>query len=786
MNRSMSDHVSAGQILHDQLRLLFSNIITNTVGSVLIVAVYFWVFKDNFTTNFQYIWAASLFSLLTVRLVMYRRSLVVGIGGKPERWLLGYSLLLFLIGSSWGSVVLIPMDGLDNEIVGIAVVTLLLGLGCVSAISSSAHPAAIWSFLIPMGLFSSYYLIRSPSEEFGLIIGLGAIVFCVAVGFVAHTIHKMIVNALYLQTRNSSLMDEVVQIAKQNQKSYEGFQLLLDNLGAGAAMFDDQHKVISWNKSFENIFNIPTGLIKRGMSLTEIVRKVLKQSWQNNIDINHAAQVHVDEILSDKDDKEMANLVLADGRNLYSKVMRINDDRLILNYTDVTSLEQARTDDIIHVLQHDSLTGLPNHVLHKKEVQARIKEYKNTAETMENAADKQFMCLVHFGLDSLSEIYEFSGLSAGDQVVREVANRCKKFLGEDAHLAHIAYDEFNIITNKEKDIDEVIKLVDKLLLEIGKPIEIGGKSISMEASVGISVYPDHADKADLLYRNAKIAFNKAKLTNEDNIIIYNQGMHSEIMQRTNMVFDIRDSMEKSQFSLHYQPQIDIKSNQITGVEALLRWQHPDKGWITPEDFIPLAENTKQIIPLTEQFLPEACYQAKKWQDQGLSPVNMSVNISPFHFQEKGFAGFIRSCFEGAKLEPEFLELEITEGIVMNQTEDIINILHELSEMGIKLSIDDFGTGYSSLAYLRRLPVDKLKIDQAFIKDMERDESALSLVEAVIKLGHSFNLNVIAEGVETKEQLTRLLALNCDQAQGFYINRPENAEDITKWIKGNNA
>ena len=782
----MSDHVSAGQILHDQLRILFSNIISNSIGSVLIIAIYLWIFKENFTTNWQYAWAAFLSSLLVLRLVMYRRSLISGMAENPDRWLLFYCFLLFFIGVCWGSLLLVPMEGLDSETVGFTVVTLLLALGCVSSISSSAHPAAVWSFLIPICFFTSYYLVKSPAEEFGFIIGIGAIAFCIAVGFVGHTIHKMIVSALYLQTRNASLMDEVVQIAKQNQKSYEGFQLLLDNLGAGAAMFDSRHKVISWNKSFENIFDIPAGLIKRGMSLTEIVRKVIKQSWQNNIDVDHAASVHIKEILSNNDDKEMVNLVLADGRNLYSKVMRINDDRLILNYTDVTSLEQARTDDIIHVLQHDSLTGLPNHVLHKKEVEKRITQFQAAIETQDASLDNQFMCLVHFGLNSLNEIYEFSGLGAGDQVVTEIANRCKDFLGEGAYLAHVTYDEFNIVTEKEKNTSEVIELVDNLLLELSRPIEIGGKPIMMEASVGISVYPDHADKAGLLYRNAKIAFNKAKLTSEENIVVYNQGMHSEIMQRTNMLFDIRDSMKNSQFSLHYQPQVDIKSNQVIGVEALLRWQHPEKGWITPEDFIPLAENTKQIIPLTEQFLPEACYQAKRWQEQGLSPVNMSVNISPFHFHEKGFTSFIRSCFEGANLEPQCLELEITEGIIMNQTEEIINILHELSEMGIKLSIDDFGTGYSSLAYLRRLPVDKLKIDQAFIKDMEIDDSALSLVEAVIRLGHSFNLNVIAEGVETKEQLTRLLTLNCDQAQGFFIKRPENAEDITRWIKDNNA
>ena len=686
----------------------------------------------------------------------------------------------------WGLVTLIPVDYLQGELLTLTLVTLLLALCCISAISSSAHTYVIWAFLIPIAIFSTVYLINANSEEYGTIMGIGALTFCVVAGLIGQSLHRMILSALFLQNRNSLLMDEVVQIAKQNQKSYEGFQLLLDNLGAGAAMFDRNRKMISWNKSFENIFNLPTGLIKRGMTLKEVIRKIIKQSWQGNVDVNHAADAHIKEILQEKNEDDLVKLVLADGRNLYSKVMKISDDQLVLNYTDVTSLEQARTDDIIHVLQHDSLTGLPNQVLHKKEVRKRIVDFRREAAKNEKLKDEQFMALVYFGLNSLNEIYEFLGLSAGDQVVTEIANRCKEFFQDDVHLSHVAYDEFHIITSNENNLNEVLELVEELNKILAAPIKIGENSIEMTISVGISIYPDHADKTDHINRNAKIAYNKAMLTNAYSVVVYDHGMHSEIMERTNMLFDIRDSISKSQFLLHYQPQINIDNRQINGVEALLRWQHPDKGWISPDDFIPLAEHTKQIIPLTEQFLPEACYQAKKWQDQGLEPFKMAVNISPFHFHEKDFPKFVRNCLEAVKLDPEYFDLEITEGVIMNQTEEIIRILHELSEMGVQLSIDDFGTGYSSLSYLRRLPVDKLKIDQSFIRDMDQDKSAHSLVEAIIRLGHSFNLNVIAEGVETEDQLKKLATMRCDQAQGFYIKRADTADEITKWIKSNNA
>lgn len=756
------------------------------MGSLVIIGVYFWSFADSFATTMQHIWVTGMILLLAIRLVVYRLSYKPDFYEESKKWLYIYTGITFLIGVMWGLITLIPIENLKGDFLTLTVVSLLLALSCISAISSSAHSYVIWAFLLPVALFSTVYLINANSEEYGTIMGVGALIFCVVAGLIGQGLHRMIVSALHLQNRNSTLMDEVIDIAKQNQKSYEGFQLLLDNLGAGAAMFDRNHKMISWNKSFENIFNLPTGLIKRGMTLREVVRKIIKQSWQNSVDVNHAADAHIKEILEEKNDDDLVKLVMADGRNLYSKVMKISDEQLVLNYTDVTSLEQARTDDIIHVLQHDSLTGLPNQVLHKKEVRKRIVDFRRSAAKNEKLKDEQFMALVYFGLNSLNEIYEFLGLSAGDQVVTEIANRCKEFLEGDVHLSHIAYDEFHIITSNENSLDEVLTLINELNKILSAPIKIGENSIEMTISVGVSIYPDHAEKTDHINRNAKIAYNKAKLSNAYNVVVYDHGMHSEIMERSNMLFDIRDSMSKSQFLLHYQPQINIETRQMFGVEALLRWQHPDKGWISPDDFIPLAEHTKQIIPLTEQFLPEACYQAKKWQDQGFEPFKMSVNISPFHFHEKDFPKFVRDCLEAVKLEPEYLDLEITEGVIMNQTEEIIKILHELSEMGVQLSIDDFGTGYSSLSYLRSLPVDKLKIDQSFIKDMDQEQSAHSLVEAIIKLGHSFNLDVIAEGVETEEQLLKLATMRCDQAQGFFIKRPDTADEITNWIRKNNA
>jgi diguanylate cyclase (GGDEF)-like protein len=492
------------------------------------MVVYFWSFSDNFTSSLQYYWATGMMFLLAVRLVIYRASFKSDFYVKSNKWLLIYTGITFLLVVMWGLVTLIPVDYLQGELLTLTLVTLLVALCCISAISSSAHTYVIWAFLIPIAIFSTVYLINANSEEYGTIMGIGALTFCVVAGLIGQSLHRMILSALFLQNRNSLLMDEVVQIAKQNQKSYEGFQLLLDNLGAGAAMFDRNRKIISWNKSFENIFNLPTGLIKRGMTLKEVIRKIIKQSWQGNVDVNHAADAHIKEILQEKNEDDLVKLVMADGRNLYSKVMKISDYQLVLNYTDVTSLEQTRTDDIIHVLQHDSLTGLPNQVLHKKEVRKRIVDFRREAAKNEKLKDEQFMALVYFGLNSLNEIYEFLGLSAGDQVVTEIANRCKEFFQDDVHLSHVAYDEFHIITSNENNLNEVLELVEELNKILAAPIKIGENSIEMTISVGISIYPDHADKTDHINRNAKIAYIKAMLTNAYSVVVYDHGMHQRL------------------------------------------------------------------------------------------------------------------------------------------------------------------------------------------------------------------------------------------------------------------
>jgi len=393
--------------------------------------------------------------------------------------------------------------------------------------------------------------------------------------------------------------------------------------------------------------------------------------------------------------------------------------------------------------------------------------------------------VVLIDIDRFKDINDHYGHATGDQLIQKMADRLKAYMGSDVFIARLGGDEFAIVaSHTPEEIKNLNTLAKDLIDQIRAPFLINGKTFVVEASIGLVFADQRKMNADQVIRNADIALRKAKDDGRNRFVQFEPSMHSEIQDRNIMLNELRDSMETSQFILHYQPQINLKTRQVSGMEALMRWKHPEKGWIAPDQFIPIAELSRQIIPLTEQLLPEACIQASIWRAQGLEGIPVSVNISPLHFHEPNLVDFIRQCIDDAQMDANMLELEITEGIVMSRTEEVINKLSELSDLGVRMAIDDFGTGYSSLTYLSSLPVSKLKIDQTFVKDMMSEKNNQSLVEAIVRLGHSFDLSVIAEGIEDSEQLEMLMDLKCDQGQGYYICRPMQAERVTEWIREN--
>jgi polar amino acid transport system substrate-binding protein len=349
-------------------------------------------------------------------------------------------------------------------------------------------------------------------------------------------------------------------------------------------------------------------------------------------------------------------------------------------------------------------------------------------------------------------------------------------------LARLGGDEFVIIVPDLEKIDSIPQFLKRILKNISKPYIIDEHEVNITCSMGFSVYPDNGEDTETLLKNADNAMYQAKEEGKNTFKFYVGEMQTHVKKRFEIENDLRKALIKKEFFLEYQPKLEIKSKKLVGFEALVRWKHPKYGIIPPNDFISFAEDMGLIIPLGKWVLETACKQNKKWQDAGLPPLCVSVNLSSRQCREKNLFQTIKKVLEDTGLAPQYLELELTESLAMSNPKEFITLLLQFKELGVKTSIDDFGTGYSSLNYLRQFPVNCLKIDQSFIKEMETRAGDLSIVKAIVSLGHSLNMTVIAEGVETKQQLLELQEQNCDEIQGYYLSRPISAQAMTKFQK----
>jgi diguanylate cyclase (GGDEF)-like protein/PAS domain S-box-containing protein len=420
---------------------------------------------------------------------------------------------------------------------------------------------------------------------------------------------------------------------------------------------------------------------------------------------------------------------------------------------------------IMHLAFHDALTGLPNRRLfHDRLLQALALGQRKQSS----------VALMLLDLDHFKKINDTLGHDAGDEVLVIVAERLTRSIRKTDTLARMGGDEFALIAVDLAHPEDVGRLAEALQEALRVPVQVKGRELYLSTSVGITVFPDDSRDADCLVKNADIALYRAKDRGRDNFQFFTSEMNAAILQRLHLENGMRCALERGEFALLYQPQVDLASGRIECVEALIRWRHPDLGMISPTQFIPLAEETGMIVAIGEWVLRTACAQARAWQLEGL-PLRVAVNLSARQFRQGDLANKVENILRESELTSNFLELEMTEGMLMEDTAQTSATLDTLHRMGVQISIDDFGTGYSSLSYLKRLPIDILKIDQSFVRDIHTDPDDRSIVTAVIALAHSLNLSVVAEGVETPEQLAFLRELRCDAVQGFLFSRPVAAE-----------
>lgn len=418
--------------------------------------------------------------------------------------------------------------------------------------------------------------------------------------------------------------------------------------------------------------------------------------------------------------------------------------------------------EIQYLAYHDALTDLPNRTLF---------EDRFSQALLSAQPNKQMLAVMFLNLDRFKMVNDTLGHAVGDLLLCDVAERLKKCVGEGDTVARLGSDEFSLLLRHINTTEHAADMAGKIQDVLRAPFNYEGHELFISASIGIVLHPcDGADMQTLL-KNASAALYRAKQQDGDNYQFYTAGLHELTIKRHSLENKLRRALERGEFTVYYQSQVCTEMRRIVGMEALVRWQNPDLGLISPAEFIPLAEDSGLIVPIGEWVLRTACTQTKAWQDAGYESLKISVNISPRQFQQPDLVNTVVGILEETGLHPSSLELELTESSVMDNTESVTATLLELKEKGINLSIDDFGSGYSSLSYLKNLPIDSLKIDQSFVRDTTSDPRDAAIIMAIISLAHSLKLKVKAEGVETEEQFRFLRLLNCDEMQGYLFSRP---------------
>jgi diguanylate cyclase (GGDEF)-like protein/PAS domain S-box-containing protein len=454
-----------------------------------------------------------------------------------------------------------------------------------------------------------------------------------------------------------------------------------------------------------------------------------------------------------------------------SSIAVINGDEKCLGLVtvceDITSRKKVE-EKIRRLAFYDSLTGLPN--------RAAFLDRLQHALALAQREGRQ-AALLFLDLDNFKDINDAQGHDFGDRLIRAVAERLSACMREYDSLARLGGDEFVIVLTSLEEEECAASAAIRLLSTFARPFLMDCRQVYSSASIGIAMYPDDGLDADTLFKCADTAMYHAKTEGKANFRFFSPEMNRRVMRRVALESSLRQGMEKGEFFLHYQPQLDLKVGRMLGVEALLRWESPELGPLMPSEFIPFAEDSGQIIPLGEWAMRAACIQAREWALAGLGDLKMAVNISGLQFRQAGFMEMVGRIIEETGVKPAALELEFTESVVMEHADKTIETLKRLKDMGLSLSIDDFGTGYSSLSYLKNFPIDRIKIDRSFVADLDHSRDAAAIVEAIIFLAHSLNLKVVAEGVETSEQLQFLKTRNCDEVQGFHLAMPMSAEEL---------
>ena len=571
----------------------------------------------------------------------------------------------------------------------------------------------------------------------------------------------------------SSLNRLFVRYEKMNAELREGeekYRTLFEEALAGMFQVSRSGRPISVNRRMANIY----GYDSPDQMMAEVANLRLRlddpaqiRNWRRSLYENGSGRGIEAEVLCRNGSTKWVVFHIRAVRNSEGKVLHYEG-----TCEDIT--ERKWDEERVQFLAYyDTLTGLPNRTLFSEKLAAAL-----TAARRDNSR----LAVLVIELDRFKIINDSLGSAFGDRLLQEMAERIRRPLGDGNIVARVGGAEFTIVLPKIGQITNVEAIAEKIIADLAMEFSTLGHSLNITSNGAISIFPDHGSDAETLLKNADVAMYSAKEDGPNKIRVFTEAMNVQILERLTLENGLSLALDRNELFLVYQPQVNIINGAITGLEALLRWQHPQLGLVPPHTFIEVAENSGSIVRIGEWVLRTACSQAKQWQDAGLPAVPVAVNVSAVQFRQQGFRDLIRSVLQETGLEAKYLELELTESLLLTNADVMFSTLRELRAMGVKLAIDDFGTGYSSLGYLRQFQVNRLKIDRSFVRDVAVNPDDAAITTAIIGMARALNLEVLAEGVETEAQLSFLREQRCYEIQGYYYSRPVAVDQIVEKLR----
>jgi diguanylate cyclase (GGDEF)-like protein/PAS domain S-box-containing protein len=626
-----------------------------------------------------------------------------------------------------------------------------------------ARRAMIASALLTLAIVSHHFtamgavtLIPDPTlRAEGLTISPGVLSFLVAVSAV-------IILGIAL---GGSIMDRRAKSALRKQKAL--LDTALENMSQGLCMYDAQGCVQVFNERYKTMMG-RTGMELAGRSLLDILKEMRASGrWEGN------AEEFFDKLLEDaRTGENQIRIIDQFDRKIRIVTQPMKGGGWVATFEDITEWQRAQ-EQIFHMARHDALTNLPNRTLFREQLEQAI-------ELADRNDQLAVLCL---DLDHFKEINDSLGHPIGDALLGEVAARLRECIGQNDAVARLGGDEFAIVQFcRDHDVSAAGQLAGRIVEAVSAPYEIEGHHIIIGTSIGISLAPTDGQNPDELLKNADLALYRAKADGRGTYRFFESGMDARAQARRMLELDLRLALQRSEFEVYYQPIRDIASDETVVFEALVRWNHAERGLIAPNHFIPIAEETGLIVRLGEWVLQRACMDAAAWSKAAA----VAVNLSPVQFKNQNLVSSVRAALEASRLPAHRLELEITESVLLQNSEATKAILHELRALGVKISLDDFGTGYSSLSYLRSFPFDKIKIDRSFVTELATRNDSMAIIRAVTGLGRSLGITTTAEGVENEAQLELLRREGCTQAQGYLFSKPRPVSEVERMLASSPA